>query len=105
MRYRNIYIGRLIKQQFEQKNISIAQFAKAIHCSRASIYNIFEAKSIDIDKLILISEALDYNFLEEYLLNDALLLNTHITLAIELKDNKLNIKHIKDGVKIIDENV
>ncbi|MDR0368593.1 MAG: helix-turn-helix domain-containing protein [Bacteroidales bacterium] len=105
MRYRNIFIGRLIKQQFEQKSISITQFAKAIHCSRANIYNIFEAKSIDIDRLILISEVLDYNFLEEYLPTDALHLNAQITLDVEVKDNTLNITQIKDDIKNIDADV
>jgi len=55
MKYReDIYIGSLIKQKFEEKKISISQFAKAINCSRANIYNIFTSKSIDIDRLILV---------------------------------------------------
>ena len=67
MKYNNLYIGKLIEEKWEEKKMSKSQFAEAIHCSRGSVYNIFTAKSIDTDKLILISEVLDYGFLEEYL--------------------------------------
>jgi len=92
MRYRNdIYIGRKIKQIFDERNTNISQFAKAINSSRANVYNIFKAKSIDIDKLILISKVLDYPFLEEYLQNSPPTENTHIVLDIEIKDGKTYI--------------
>jgi len=94
MKYRNIYIGELIKQRFEKENISISQFARAIHCSRANVYNIFRAKSIDIDKLILISDVLNYNFLEEYISKEPQTINTQIVLDIELKDGRFNVKQV-----------
>jgi transcriptional regulator with XRE-family HTH domain len=75
--------------------MSIALFAKAIHCSRTNVYHIFNAKSIDIDKLILISNVLNYNFLDEYFLDDFSALQTQITLDIELKDVKVNIKQVE----------
>ena len=96
MKYRNdIYIGEHIKRRCQEKNISIAQFAKEIHCSRATVYNIFAAKSIDIDRLIRISDALDYLFLEEYLPKNTPTESIHVVLDIEIKDGKTYIKQIE----------
>jgi len=100
MKYRNdLYIGEIIKQKFNEKNISISQFAKKINCSRANVYNIFAAKSIDIDKLILISKVLDYPFLEEYTLQNRSNsdTNTRIVLEIEVKNGRPYIKQIEDS--------
>ena len=53
MEYRNdIQIGKLIKKIFEEKNITKDQLANAARCCRSSVYNIFDAKSIDTDMLI-----------------------------------------------------
>jgi len=100
MKYReDIYIGNLIKQKFEDKKISISQFAKEINCSRANIYNIFTAKSIDIDKLILISNVLEYPFLDDYIFQTPL--TTRIVLEIEVKNGKSYIKRFEDVTKSV----
>ena len=96
MKYRNdIYIGEQIKKKCKEKHISIAQFAKAIRCSRATAYNIFVSKSIDIDRLIQISNVLDYQFLEEYLAKNTTTESTHVVLDIEIKDGKTYIKQVE----------
>jgi len=94
MKYRNIHIGKLIKQKFEVSNISISQFAKAIRCSRATVYNIFDSKSIDTDRLILISEVLKCGFLEEYLNKDLSTTDTNIVLNIEIINGRCHITQI-----------
>lgn len=94
MKYRNVHIGELIKQKIEEKHISISQFAKAIHCSRTNVYHIFTLKSIDIDKLLLISSVLEYDFLEEYRINIPTKPSTQITLDFELKDGVITLKQI-----------
>ena len=102
MKYRNdIYIGKKIKQIFDAQSSNISQFAKAINSSRANVYNIFNAKSIDIDKLILISKVLDYPFLEEYLPNPSPTENTHIVLDIEIKNGKTHITQIEENTNIV----
>ena len=67
---KDIHIGSLVRKIFlEQKKagkITISQFADILSCDRSRIYAIFENKSIDTDMLIRISQALDYNFLQEY---------------------------------------
>lgn len=59
-------IGRFIKQKVDERHISYAEFARLIHCGRTSIYHIFEARSIDVDRLLLISRVLDFDFFAEY---------------------------------------
>jgi len=78
----------------EERKISISQFAKAIRCSRANVYNIFSAKSIDTDRLILISNVLDYDFLGEYFFKDISTTNSQIVLNIELQNGKYHVKQI-----------
>ena len=43
--------------------MNYAEFARQIHVARTSLYRIFESKSIDIERLILISDVLDYDFI------------------------------------------
>ena len=96
MEYRNdIYIGEKIEQLFNERKINISQFAKAIRSSRTNVYNIFKAKSIDTDKLVLISKVLDYPFLEEYLPKLPPTENTHIVLDIEVKNGKCSVRQIE----------
>jgi len=97
MKYRNIHIGELIKQKFEESKFSISEFAIAIQCCRTNVYNIFNAKSIDTDKLILISKTLDYNFLNEYMMRDLSITHTQIVLDIEFKNGECRVRQIKDS--------
>ena len=98
MEYRNdIYIGKLIKKIFDEKNITKDQLANAARCSRSNIYNIFCAKSIDIDMLVRISKLLDYPFLEEYFITKPQKTKTQIMLEIELQEGEFNTKLIKDN--------
>lgn len=61
----NVFIGRIIEQKVKERNLSVAEFAKRIHRSRTTVYDIFKRKSVDIDLLLIVSEALDYDFLTE----------------------------------------
>lgn len=51
-----LHIGKLIKLKLSESNLSIADFAEAIHKTRTTVYDIFNRKSIDIDLLVTISE-------------------------------------------------
>ena len=61
----NIHIGTLIKEKLTEKSMSIAEFSRRINRERTTVYDIFQRKSIDIDLLIKISEALEYDFIHE----------------------------------------
>lgn len=68
---KNIHIGEIIKQKFEESQMSAADFARQIHHARSTVYDIFRRKSIDIDLLLRISEVLEYNFIEKVYLHPA----------------------------------
>ena len=60
-----IHIGHLIKKVFDEKGISVTEFARRINCARPNVYSIFERYDIGVEQLIDISEALDHNFLDD----------------------------------------
>jgi transcriptional regulator with XRE-family HTH domain len=61
----NIHIGSIIEQKLNERSISIEHFADMINRHRTTVYSIFRRKSIDIELLIKISEALEYDFVHE----------------------------------------
>jgi len=61
----NIHIGKIIKEKWIEKSMTVTEFAQSIGRERTTIYDIFERKSIDIELLIKISQALDYDFIHE----------------------------------------
>ena len=62
---KNIHIGSIIKQKVLESSMTIKEFADRISCERTTVYNIFQQKSIDIEKLMKISEVLNYDFISE----------------------------------------
>ena len=67
-----IHIGHLIKDVFDKKEMSVAEFARRINCARPNVYSIFERYDIGVEQLIDISEALDHNFLDDIQLKSGL---------------------------------
>lgn len=67
---KNIHIGSLIEEKLKESKMTVAKFAKAIHCSRTNVYDIFERESIDMKQLVLISEVLNYDFIREVYIGD-----------------------------------
>lgn len=63
-----IHIGRSIDARIKELGLSYAEFARRLSVERTTVYSIVRSKSIDIDRLIKISNILDYDFLRiEYL--------------------------------------
>ncbi len=60
----NINIGKLIKKEIINRDISLGDFAEKIHCTRTNIYNIFNRKSMNTDQLLDICEALGIDLFE-----------------------------------------
>lgn len=60
-----IHIGHLIKEVFDEKGISVTEFARRINCARPNVYSIFERYDIGVEQLLVISEALEHNFLDD----------------------------------------
>ncbi len=67
-----MHIGHLIKDVFDEKGMSVTEFARRINCARPNVYSIFERYDIGVEQLIDISEALDHNFLDDVQLKSGL---------------------------------
>lgn len=59
----DVHIGQLIKQRLTESNLSISEFASAIHKTRPTVYDIFRRKSVDTELLISISHVLHFDFI------------------------------------------
>ena len=55
----------MVKSVFDMSGMSVAEFARRIHCERTNVYKIFNRQSIDVEMLVAISESLQHNFLED----------------------------------------
>lgn len=85
-----IHIGHLIKEVFDEKGISVTEFARRINCARPNVYSIFERYDIGVEQLLDISEALGHNFLDDIQLKSGL--DSH--LHTRQLDVHLNLKGI-----------
>ncbi|MDR1951487.1 MAG: helix-turn-helix transcriptional regulator [Bacteroidales bacterium] len=62
-----VHLGSLIKSKVKERRMSITEFAKKLHCQRVSVYHLFkQKKSIYFDKLLIISDILNHDFIGEY---------------------------------------
>ena len=81
------HIGQKIKSVFEKQEMTVSEFARLIHCERTNVYTIFHRSSIDVELLVRISKALNYNFFEDVMNEYGLSamfspqLNVHIDLG------------------------
>jgi plasmid maintenance system antidote protein VapI len=67
MENEEIHLGELIKSKVQERGMSIIDFADAICCSRAKVYNhIFKCETLDIQLLKRISTVLDYDFVAQF---------------------------------------
>jgi DNA-binding Xre family transcriptional regulator len=62
MKYERPNIGLVIEQKINELGITKSELARRINIPNQNINRLLEKSSIDTDKLILICEALDYDF-------------------------------------------
>lgn len=95
-KFKDIYIGKIIQQKVDERHISYAEFARQIHCARTSLYHIFNSKNIDVERLLLISEVLQYDFISEVYLNKKVQADDKSSPCIVLpfKDRELDLSHL-----------
>lgn len=95
-KFKDIYIGKIIQQKVDERHISYAEFARQIHCARTSLYHIFNSKNIDVERLLLISEVLQYDFISEVYLNKKTQADDGVSPCIVLpfKDRELDLSHL-----------
>jgi len=103
---KKIAIGERIKEVFDKKDISIAQFAERLSCDRANIYNIFRRKKIDHERLIEISKILQHNFVAESYTKNGYSHKTvsQITLVLEIAMDAKMVKNFTKTLKQMEIN-
>lgn len=97
MKYERVFIGEIIRQVVAEKGMSSLAFAKLIGKQRQNMESsVYKKASIDTGLLVLISEALDYDFFKYYrpfekekdYCNKSYDSDIKATLTIELKKEK-----------------
>ena len=85
---KNIHIGSIIKQKLEENPMTIKEFSDRINCDRTTVYDIFKRKSIDVERLIKISQVLNFDFINEiYYKQSTPIVPTTIYIAIEVDES------------------
>lgn len=64
MKFKKVNIGLLIEQKMNELDINKSEMARRSGIANQNINRVLERSSIDTDKLIAISEALDFNFFD-----------------------------------------
>ena len=70
MKFEKINIGLLIEQKMNELGVSKAEMARRSGIANQNINRVLERTSIDTDKLIAISEALNFNFFDCFQSNE-----------------------------------
>ena len=88
---KNIHIGSIIKQKLQENSMTIKEFSKKINCDRTTVYDIFKRKSIDVERLVKISEVLNFDFVNEIYLQQPtkVVEPSKVLIAIEIDKNEL----------------
>lgn len=84
-----LHIGHLIKSVFDESGMTVAEFARRIHCARPNVYSIFERQDAGVEQLITISKALNYNFFDDILQKSGLITSSrtrHLDVHFDLED-------------------
>lgn len=99
--YKDVYIGRLIRQKLDECCMTYAEFARRIHCSRTNLYRLFECKSIDVERLLLISEVLQYDFIHEIYVSSPTVekLGDIPCVVLPLKDGRVSMEGVPEALR------
>lgn len=84
-----LHIGHLIKSVFDESGMTVAEFARRIHCARPNVYSIFERYDIGMEQLVNISLVLEHNFfddIQEYYSIKSTLYPQQLNLSINLME-------------------
>jgi len=103
---KNVHIGSIIKQKFEESSITIKKFADSINCERTTVYDIFERKSIDSELLLRISQVLNFDFYNEiYLSRTTNHFSKKVLIAFEINERTMDELDLPDKwIKLIPPN-
>lgn len=81
--------------------MTVAEFARRIHCARPNVYSIFERYDIGVEQLVKISIALNHNFFDDVIQYSGLesaffhrQLNVSINLDILSKEERRQLMNL-----------
>lgn len=66
MNFKEIHIGSLLQKVSEEREISIARICRYMNLTEEEVYELFESKSLDSEKLLMFSKLLEYDFFRLY---------------------------------------
>lgn len=97
-----LHIGRIVKSVFDKSGLSVAEFARRIHCERTNVYKIFNRRTIDVEMLVAISESLQHNFLEDVMKHYRLSAKYSANLSFNITLDDLTEENVDNLFKILD---
>lgn len=62
---KDVHVGTLIQNELRKQGLTVNWLAAKIFCEKSNIYKLFRRKSIDLEQLMMISDALNHNFLRD----------------------------------------
>lgn len=64
-RMKDVHVGNLIHDELRKQGRTVKWLSEKIYCEKSNIYKLFQRKSIDLKQLMMISKALNHNFLRD----------------------------------------
>lgn len=92
-----IQIGELIKKVFDERGLSVSEFARRINKSRENVYDIFTRKTIDTGLLYTISEVLKFDFFKYYTQDES--------KGQEIKKLTEEVKFLKEVIEVLKKKI
>lgn len=80
-----IDIGAMIRAEVDRRHWAYADFARAVGCSRSSLYNIFNSRDISLFRFLKICQVLDCNLL------DSLQAPAAASLTLPIRDGAVDL--------------
>lgn len=88
------HMGNLIKAVFDKSGLTVAEFAKRIHCDRTNVYKIFARQSLDTALLVKISKALQHNFFVDVMNMSGLAAEIPVLHSFNLSVDDISLENI-----------
>lgn len=91
-------IGERIRQEVENQHWNFSDFARAINCSRSSLYHIFNSSDISLGRLIIIGKVLNHDFISEICSNYSINYLHRPFIAIPFNGEQVDLSGIPDNI-------
>lgn len=107
MKFEKINIGLLIEQKMNELEVSKSEMARRSGIANQNINRVLERSSIDTDKLMAISEALNFNFFDCFhSINESNVTADHGGVAVAGNSSALNVTtNVSNDVAVLQERV